>query len=103
MMKLLPPEILILVLEAATLSGSKNDVLHLRLVCREFDAILKPLLCETISLDISKLSRLSLVRHPDPSALQTIGRHCKSLFVDLMVLRDPSEPPLPTPSPLIPD
>lgn len=93
MMKLLPPEILILVLKAAALSGPKNDVLHLRLVCREFDVILKPLLCETISLDISKLSRLSLIRHPDPSALQTIGRHCKSLFVDLMVLRDPSKPP----------
>lgn len=92
MMKLLPPELLILVLKTAALSGPKNDSLHLRLVCREFDAILKPLLCETTSLDISKLSKLSLIKHPDPSALQTIGRHCKSLFVDLMVLRDPSKP-----------
>lgn len=88
----LPPEVLILVLKAAVYSGPKNDVLPLRLVCREFDAILKPLVCSTISLDISKLSKRSLVRHPDPDALQTIGNYCSSLSVDLMIVRDPSMP-----------
>ena len=89
-MNLLPPEVLILILKTAAFSGPKNDVLSLRLVCREFDAILKPLVCATVSLDVSKLSKRSCVRHPDPDALQTIGHYCKSLSVDLMVLRDPS-------------
>ena len=88
----LPLEVLILVLKASAFCGTKNDALRLRLVCREFDAILKPILLTTISLDISKLSRRSCVKHPDLDALQTIGRHCKSIFVDMMVLRDTSTP-----------
>ncbi|SPO00918.1 uncharacterized protein DNG_03666 [Cephalotrichum gorgonifer] len=87
----LPTEIFILVLKAAARSSPKNDALRLRLVCKQFDAILKPILCATLSLDISKLSKASCIKHPDTDALQTIGRHCNSLFVDLTILRDDME------------
>ena len=87
-MDTLPTELLSQILQIAAVSMSKNYSLKLRLVCRTFDSILKPLLCETLNIDVSTLSRKTFQRHPWEHALQTIGFHCKSLFVDLMLLRD---------------
>ncbi|KAG6020169.1 hypothetical protein E4U41_002934 [Claviceps citrina] len=87
----LPRELIDAILRQSVALGLKNHVLRLRLVCRLFDKILKPAACRTLGLDFSRMSRASLVRRPDVDALQTIGYHCKSLYVDLMVLRDESQ------------
>lgn len=87
----LPRELIDAILQQCVAQGPKNNVLRLRLVCRLFDRILKPAGCCTLGLDFSRMSRASHVRRPDVDALQTIGYHCKSLYIDLMVLRDESE------------
>ena len=86
----LPRELVDAILLKCLAGESKNEVLELRLVCRVFDRTLKPYACRTLGLDFSRLSRLSGFRRPQEDALQTIGYHCKSLYVDLMVLRDDS-------------
>ncbi|EFY89775.1 hypothetical protein MAC_04207 [Metarhizium acridum CQMa 102] len=98
----LPRELIDAILQQCIAQGQKNSVLNLRLVCRLFDRILKPSVCCTLGLDFSRMSRASHLRRPDVDALQTIGYHCKSLYIDLMVLRDESMSPLtPYPPPLI--
>lgn len=97
MLDVLPLEITTLILKAAARSGRKSDTVRLRLVCKEFDAVLRPILCRTLSLDISKLSMDSCYRHPDAKVLQTISRYCDSLFVDLTVVRDECTTPSPSP------
>lgn len=87
----LPRELIDAILQQCVAHGPKNTVLKLRLVCRLFDRILKPSTCCTLGLDFSRMSRASHVRRPDVDALQTIGYHCKSLYIDLMVLRDEME------------
>ncbi|KAG5934145.1 hypothetical protein E4U60_004044 [Claviceps pazoutovae] len=87
----LPRELIDAILRRCVAQGPKNNVLQLRLVCRLFDRVLKPSGCRTLGLELSRLSRASHVRRPDPDALQTIGYHCKSLYIDLMVLRDEME------------
>ncbi|KAG6002103.1 hypothetical protein E4U21_003455 [Claviceps maximensis] len=87
----LPRELIDAILLQCIAQGPKNNVLRLRLVCRLFDRILKPHGCCTLGLDFSRMSRASYVRRPDVDALQTIGYHCKSLYIDLMVLRDEME------------
>ncbi|KAG6029778.1 hypothetical protein E4U19_005823 [Claviceps sp. Clav32 group G5] len=87
----LPRELIDAILRRCVAQGPKNNVLQLRLVCRLFDRVLKPSGCCTLGLELSRLSRASHVRRPDPDALQTIGYHCKSLYIDLMVLRDEME------------
>ncbi|KAG5926978.1 hypothetical protein E4U42_002756 [Claviceps africana] len=87
----LPRELIDAILQQCVAQGPKNNVLRLRLVCRLFDRILKPSGCCTLGLDFSRMSRASHVRRPDVDALQTIGYHCKSLYIDLMVLRDEME------------
>ncbi|KAK2593393.1 hypothetical protein QQS21_008924 [Conoideocrella luteorostrata] len=84
----LPREMVDAILQQCIATGPKNAVLSLRLVCRLFDRILKPATCCTLGLDFSRMSRAS---RPDVDALQTIGYHCKSLYIDLMVLRDEME------------
>lgn len=90
-MERLPRELLDAVLEYCVARGYKNDILDLRLVCRAFDAFLKPFACRTIGLEYSRLSKASKYPRPQRDALQTIGYHCKSLYIDLMVLRDDRE------------
>ncbi|KAF4122524.1 hypothetical protein GMORB2_7516 [Geosmithia morbida] len=68
--------------------GPRNTILDLRLVCRTFNVALKPFACRTVGIDFSRLSRTSGRERPQMEALQTIGYHCKSVYVDLMVLRD---------------
>ncbi|KAM4059546.1 hypothetical protein HRG_011602 [Hirsutella rhossiliensis] len=87
----LPRELVDLILRQCVAQGAKNPILELRLVCRAFDRALKPYACRTLGLDFSRLSRLSGFPRPQIDALQTIGYHCQSLYVDLMVLRDDME------------
>ncbi|PFH57245.1 hypothetical protein XA68_15316 [Ophiocordyceps unilateralis] len=87
----LPRELVDAILEQCIAQGAKNQVLKLRLVCRTFERTLKPFVCRTLGLDFSRLSRLSGFPRPRIDALQTIGYHCTSLYVDLMVLRDDLE------------
>ncbi|RSL59784.1 hypothetical protein CEP54_007106 [Fusarium duplospermum] len=87
----LPRELIDAILQQCVFLGPKNKVLSLRLVCRVFDQILKPFACRTLDLDFSRLSKTSGVPHPQMDALQTVGYHCKSLYIDLMVLRDDLE------------
>lgn len=84
----LPRELIDIILQQCIVQCPRNDVLNLRLVCRAFDRFLKPYACQTISLEFSRLSAASGRRRPDPDALQTIGKHCKAMYIDLMVLRD---------------
>lgn len=91
----LPAELFDAVLQECIAEGRRNTVLDLRLVCRAFNAALKPYACRTVGLDFSRLSRTSGRDRPDMDALQTIGYHCKSIYVDLMVLRDESKAPGP--------
>ncbi|KAJ6787148.1 hypothetical protein PWT90_05409 [Aphanocladium album] len=68
--------------------GTKNDVLDKRLVCRDFNRLLRPLACRTINLDSTRLSRHSNFAKPRAEGLQTIGHRCKALHIDMTVLRD---------------
>lgn len=87
----LPRELIDAILQQCIASFSKNAVLDLRLVCRIFNNTLKPYACRTLDLDFSRLSRTSGGKRPQMDALQTIGYHCKSVFIDMMVLRDESK------------
>lgn len=90
-MNQLPRELIDAILEQCVARGPKNSVLPLRLVCRLFDRIIKPFVCRTLDLEFSRLSKTSGMPHPQRDALQTIGYHCKSIYIDLMVLRDESK------------
>ncbi|KAK1839777.1 hypothetical protein CCHR01_17602 [Colletotrichum chrysophilum] len=90
-MESLPRELIDLIIQQCIALGPRNFVCDLRLVCRAFDRYLKPYACKTIALEFSRLSKTSRRRQPDIDALQTIGYHCKSMYIDLMVLRDELE------------
>lgn len=84
----LPQELVQAILEQCVASGRKNDVLQIRLACRAFDYCLKPFALRTLNLDFTRLNRALDETRPTFESLQTIGYNCKSLFIDLMVLRD---------------
>lgn len=88
MMNSLPRELVDAILHQCVSLGPRNNVLSLRLVCRAFDRFLKPYACQTIALEFSRLSKMSRRKRPDIDSLQTIGYHCKSMYIDLMILRD---------------
>ncbi|OLN81102.1 hypothetical protein CCHL11_09688 [Colletotrichum chlorophyti] len=90
-MEKLPRELIDAILQQCVALGPRNNVLGLRLVCRAFDRFLKQFACRTLALEFSRLSKNSPRRQPDIDALQTIGYHCKSMYIDLMVLRDELE------------
>lgn len=87
-MNQLPRELVDAVLHQCVADIPKNGILRLRLVCRLFDRVLKPFACRTLGLEFSRLSKVTSFAHPQMDALQTVGYHCKSLYIDLMVLRD---------------
>jgi hypothetical protein len=87
-MERLPRELIDSILRHCINLGPKNNVLQLRLVCRAFERYIKPYACKTLSLEFSRLSRTSGRSHPRRDALQTIGYHCKAMYIDLAVLRD---------------
>lgn len=97
-MDTLPRELLEGILQQCVAQGHKGSVLSLRLVCRVFNQIIKPIACRTINLDFSRLSRRSNAKRIDFDALQTIGYQCKGIYIDLMVIRDDSAE---SPSPLV--
>lgn len=87
-MNRLPRELVDIILRQCVTDGPRNSVLRLRLVCRTFDRTLKPYALRTLALEFSRLSKATRFAHPQIDALQTVGYHCKSLYIDLMVLRD---------------
>lgn len=91
-MQTLPRELVDAILQQCLVQGTRNEVLQLRLVCRAFDGFLKHYACRTLNLEFSRLSKLSKLSRPQMDALQTIGYRCKSIYIDLMVLRDDCEP-----------
>jgi hypothetical protein len=88
----LPREIIDLILDECLLALCRNAVLNLRLVCRAFNHHLKPLACSNINVDFWRMTD----RRPRIEALQTIGYHCQSMFLDFTALRDDSKQALPT-------
>lgn len=88
MMDRLPWELFQDILLVFAHNATKNDVLTKRLVCRDFNHILRPLGCRTISLELTRLSKLYNVPKPRSDGLQTIGHRCKALHIDMTVLRD---------------
>lgn len=84
----LPPELIEDIIVATICLCTKNEALAMRLVCREFDLVLKPYVCDTIGLEHSKFSKSSGKPKPVARALKTIGNLCHSICIDLMVLRD---------------
>lgn len=93
----LPRELIDAILQQCVAQGPKNALLELRLVCRTFDYVLKPFTCRTVGIDFSRLSKTSGRERPQMDALQTIGYHCKGIFIDLMVLRDDRTSRIPRP------
>ena len=87
-MEKLPRELIDAVLEQCVALCTRNDILRARLVCRLFDRYLKPFACRTTNLEFSRLSRTSHLPPPRLDGLQTVGYHCRSIYIDLMVLRD---------------
>ncbi|KAJ4150794.1 hypothetical protein LMH87_011528 [Akanthomyces muscarius] len=91
MMDRLPRELVEEIVLAFSHIATKNDVLDKRLVCHDFNRILRPLGCRTLALDTTRLNKQSKHARPRPEALQTIGYRCKALHVDMSVLRDDYE------------
>ncbi|ESZ91185.1 hypothetical protein SBOR_8436 [Sclerotinia borealis F-4128] len=91
----LPTELLGLILEKKIemCCCDKNDVLDLRLVCKAFDQILKPSIFKTIQLEFSRFSSFrNIDNHPDQlKTLQSVGPLSSSVYIDMMVVRDPDE------------
>lgn len=90
-MERLPRELLEEILVTCAHRFTKNETTPLRLVCREFDRVVKPVACRTIGLEYSKLSKSDGGQKLDPAALARLGDDCRSLYIDLMVVRDESE------------
>jgi len=84
----LPTEILKVILTTliAGSSSTKNDVLPLRLVCKDFNALLREDLLKTVQLDFSRLSKLG--EPLDLKYLHNSGGYCESIHADFMVMRD---------------
>ncbi|KOS20265.1 hypothetical protein ESCO_006082 [Escovopsis weberi] len=69
----------------------KASILELRLVCRAFDRMLKPYVLQTLGLGFFRLSTISRESHSKFETLKTIGSHCKSFNINMMLLRDELE------------
>jgi hypothetical protein len=84
----LPRELLesILIFNVRMCRSDKNDIFPLRLVCKAFDAFLKPYIFKTIQLEFSKFLRYAPT--PDLKYLETVGDLCQAVYLDMMVVRD---------------
>ena len=84
----LPRELLesILLFNVQMSRCAKNAILPLRLVCKAFDAFLKPYAFKTIQLEFSKFLRHDTT--PELKSLETLGSLCQAVYVDMMVIRD---------------
>lgn len=94
----LPRELVDHILRYLVWTGNRNEALQARLVCRMFDRFLKSYACRTVSLNFSRLNKQEIRRRPHLDDLQTIGKHCKALNIDLTPIRDDSKCNMP-PSP----
>ncbi|XWW92991.1 hypothetical protein V2A60_000919 [Cordyceps javanica] len=90
-MERLPRELFEAILVAFVNIAAKNDVLDKRLVCRDFNQVLRPMGCRTLLLESTRLNKHLNVAKPRTEALQTIGHRCKALHIDMSVLRDDYE------------
>lgn len=84
----LPHELLesILTFNIHMCRDEKNKIFPLRLVCKAFDAFLKPYIFKTIQLEFSRFLRHGPT--PDLTALGTVGNLCQAIYLDMMVVRD---------------
>lgn len=84
----LPTEILKAILGSAIALGqnSKNEVLPLRLVCKDFNALLREDLLKTVQLDFSRLAKNE--KPLDLKYLSGVAGYCEAIYIDLMVMRD---------------
>ncbi|KAK6864518.1 hypothetical protein PG990_006048 [Apiospora arundinis] len=93
-MNILPPEIVLSILEYCVINhyGDKNSLLGLRTVCRLFDDIIKPYVLRTLQLEFTRLDKVARHERPlDDDALGRIGYLCHALYLDLMLVRDDGE------------
>ena len=93
-MDILPAEIVLSILRYCVVGhyDDKNALLPLRTVCRLFDSIIKPYALRTLQLEFTRLDKTARRRRPpDHAALQRIGRLCRALYLDMMVVRDEGE------------
>lgn len=88
MMDQLPPELLQAVLSynISMCRFEKNELIQLRLVCRAFDAVLRPYAFKTLQLEMEKFRHAKGTANLE--ALKDIGTYCKAIYCDLMVIRD---------------
>lgn len=84
----LPRELLesILIFNVQMCRCNKNNIFPLRLVCKAFDAFLKPYIFKTIQLEFSKFMRHAPTH--DFKSLDTVGKLCQAMYLDMMVVRD---------------
>jgi hypothetical protein len=84
----LPRELLesILMFNVQMCRCNKNNIFPLRLVCKAFDAFLKPYIFKTIQLEFSKFLRYAAT--PELKSLETVGKLCQAVYLDMMVVRD---------------
>lgn len=68
----------------------KNDLLAMRMVCKRFAEILKPVGLRTLQMDWTRMDSVERsLRHPlERQTLLRIGHHCEALNIDMMVARD---------------
>jgi hypothetical protein len=87
-MDTLPNEILSLVLgwNVRMCRGDKNALIELRCVCKAFDIVLKPYIFKTVQLEFSRFLRHE--KTPSIRALERVGHHCESIYLDMMIVRD---------------
>lgn len=94
MMDQLPPELLqaILSYNVALCRFEKNELIELRLVCKAFDAALRPYVFKTLQLEMEKFQLAE--GNAQMRAVKDIGMHCKAIYCDLMIIRDEGMNPL---------
>jgi hypothetical protein len=86
-METLPTELLRLILDwnVRMCRADKNRILDLRLVCKTFDAVLKPCTFKTVQLEFSRFQRQG---RPSLCDLARVGSFVEALYMDMMIVRD---------------
>ncbi|KAI1460325.1 hypothetical protein F4805DRAFT_417217 [Annulohypoxylon moriforme] len=95
MLDQLPTELVIEILQWTTAVhyGDKNALLELRKVCKLFNEILTPISFSTLPMDYTRVHPNQVASRPalKLNALHRIAPFVRSLFIDMMVLRDDNE------------
>ncbi|PQE12359.1 hypothetical protein CJF31_00000573 [Rutstroemia sp. NJR-2017a BVV2] len=94
-MNTIPPETLVMILQYVVdgCRSDKNSVLKLRLVCKAFDKCLKQTALKTIQLDFKRIYRFREIERnkAQKSSLHDISPCTENLYIDMTIVRDPSE------------